>query len=71
LEARISAFFDDFPLELGQCPEDMEDELPAGGRGVDGLLQAPEADPAFAQVGDGGDEMLECSAKPVSPLTRR
>src|SRR5262245_37661965 len=31
---------DEIPLELGQGPEDVEDELPARCRGVDGFLEA-------------------------------
>src|SRR3954451_19392487 len=52
-------------VSLGQCPEDVEDELPAAGRRVDGLPQAPEAHAAVAQIGDRLDEMLETAAEPV------
>ena len=43
---------DDVPFELSQGAEDVEDRLPAAGRRVDGLLQAPEPHGAIAQVGD-------------------
>src|SRR4051794_32044051 len=56
---------DDVPLELGQGAEDVEDELAAARRRVDGLLQAPEAHAAMAQVGDCLDEVLEAASEPV------
>jgi len=36
-ESCLSALLDDVPVELGQSPENMEDELSAGGRCVDPL----------------------------------
>src|SRR4051794_13648307 len=47
-ETREGPLPDDVPLELGQGPEDVEDELPARGRRIDGLLQAQEAHLALA-----------------------
>ena len=46
-------------------PGSVEDELPAARRRVDGLLQAPEAHTAMAQVGDCPDEVLEAASEPV------
>jgi hypothetical protein len=38
VEAGEGPLPDEDPLELGQRPEDVEDELPAAGRRIDGLL---------------------------------
>jgi hypothetical protein len=46
------AFADQVAFELGQSGEDVEDELAAGGGGVDCLLQAAESDPTVGQAGD-------------------
>ena len=51
------AFADQVAVELGQGGEDVEDELAAGGGGIDRFLQAPEAD---AAVGQAGDELARC-----------
>ena len=67
MESSVSAFSDNFPLELGQGPKDMEDELAARGRGVDVLLQAFETDILLAQVRDGGYELLERAPEPIQP----
>src|SRR5260221_89039 len=56
LEPSNGTLSDDFPLELGQGREDMEDELAAGGRGVYVFLQAHEPDLVIAQLRDGGNE---------------
>ena len=53
------AFADEVAFELGQGGEDVEDQLAAGGGGVDCLLEAPEPDAALSQFGDGVDEMPE------------
>ena len=45
-ETRPGALADQVALELGQGGEDVEDQLAAGRRGVDMLLQALEADAA-------------------------
>jgi hypothetical protein len=45
--------------------EDVEDELAAGGGGVDRLLEAAEPDAALSQAGDGVDQMSEGAAEPV------
>ena len=49
------AFADEVAFELGQGGEDVEDELAAGGGGVDRLLEAAEPDAAVGQAGDGVD----------------
>jgi hypothetical protein len=43
----------------------MEDELAAGGGGVDCLLEAAEPDAALGQTSDGVDQMAQRSAEPV------
>ena len=48
----LGALADDVALKLSKGTEDVEDELPAAGRGVDLLGQALEADPPLLQSGD-------------------
>ena len=43
----------------------MEDELAAGGGGVDRLLERPEPDAALGQAGDGVDQMAQGAAEAV------
>src|SRR4051794_41377724 len=43
-KAGVGALPDEIPLELGQCPEDMEDELAAAGGGVQLFLERAETD---------------------------
>jgi hypothetical protein len=43
----------------------VEDELAAGGGGVDCLLQAAEPDAAVGQAGDGVDQVAQGAAEPV------
>jgi hypothetical protein len=64
-QAGGGAFADEVALELGQGGEDVEDELAAGGGGVDRLLQAAEPDATLSQVGDGVDQVPERSAEAV------
>jgi hypothetical protein len=59
------AFADEVAFELGQGGEDMEDELAAGGGGVDGLLEAAQSDAAVGQAGDGVDQVAEGAAEAV------
>ena len=59
------AFADEVAFELGQGGKDMEDELAAGGGGVDRLLQAAESDAAVGQAGDGVDQVAEGAAEAV------
>ena len=59
------AFADEISFELGQGGKDVEDELAAGGGGVDRLLEAAEADAALGQAGDGVDQMPQRPSKPV------
>jgi hypothetical protein len=49
----------------------VEDELAAGGGGVDGLLEASEADSALRQAGDGVDQVPERAAEAVEFQTTR
>jgi hypothetical protein len=64
-QACLGALPDDVPLELRQGAEDVEDELPPGGGGVDLLGEALEADALGVQGGDGLDEVPERAAKPI------
>jgi hypothetical protein len=43
----------------------MEDELAAGGGGVDRLLEAAEPDPTLGEFGDGVDQVAEGAAEAV------
>jgi hypothetical protein len=65
VQAFMSAFDDELTNELGQGGEDMEHEPPAGGSGVQGLVQALEAHAAAAQISDQGDEVLQGAGEPV------
>jgi hypothetical protein len=49
----------------------VEDQLAAGGGGVDLLLEAPEPDAALSQAGDGVDQMPEGAAEAVEFQTTR
>jgi hypothetical protein len=59
------ALADEVAFELGQGREDVEDELAAGGGGVDRLLQAAEPDAAPGQAGDGLDQVPQGAAEAV------
>jgi hypothetical protein len=59
------ALTDQVAFELGQGGEDVEDELAARRGRVDGFLQAPEADPALSQAGDGVDQVPQGAAEAV------
>jgi hypothetical protein len=54
-QARGRALADEVAFEFGQGGEDVEDELAAGGGGVDRLLEAAKPDPLLCQPGDGVD----------------
>jgi hypothetical protein len=51
------AFADQVAFELGQRGEHVEDQLAAGGGGVDRLLQAAEPNTAIGQSSDGVDQV--------------
>ena len=59
MEACLGPLSDQVPLELAQRGEDVEDQLAARGRGVDGLLKAAKADLLVLQVRHRLDEVLE------------
>ena len=65
LEAGFGAFADESAFELCEGSEEVEDEPPAARISVDGLLQAPEAYAAGAEVLGPGDEVLERTAEAV------
>src|SRR3954470_11405345 len=67
LQTCMGALHDEIPLELCQGPEDMEHELAATGRGVDLLLERPEADALLLQLSHGLDQMGEGATQPVQP----
>jgi len=48
-----------------QGGDHVEGQLPAGGGGVDRLLQAAEPDPALGQARDGVDQVPQRPAQPV------
>jgi hypothetical protein len=43
----------------------VEDQLAAGGGGIDRLLQAAEPDAAVSQLSDGVDQVAQGAAEPV------
>jgi hypothetical protein len=49
----------------------VEDQLAAGGGGVDRLLERPEPDAALGQAGDGVDQMAQGAAEASSFHTTR
>jgi hypothetical protein len=59
------AFADQVAFQLGQGGEHMEDELPAGGGGVDRLLQAPEPDTTVGELTDGVDQVAQRAPEAV------
>jgi hypothetical protein len=63
--SRGGAFADEVAFELGQGGEHVEDELAAGGGGVDRLLEAAEPDPALSQAGHGVDQVAKGPAEAV------
>jgi hypothetical protein len=69
-QPRRRALADQVTFKLGQRSEDVEDELAAGGGGVDGLLEAAEPNPAVGQAGDGVDQVPQGPAEPVQLQTR-
>lgn len=66
-QARAGAFGDDRALELGQCPENVEDQPPAGSFGIDGLGQRTEAAAHLPEPGNQADKVAERPAQPVKP----
>jgi hypothetical protein len=61
----VGADDDEFADELGEGGKDVEDQPPAGGGGVELLVQGGEADLAALEVGDHGDEVFHGAAVPV------
>ncbi|KWX05457.1 hypothetical protein TH66_01775 [Carbonactinospora thermoautotrophica] len=64
-QAFVGGLDDEFADELGQGGEDVEDQPAAGGGGVQGLVQALEADAAAEQVRDQGDQVGQGAGEPV------
>jgi len=67
LEPGDGPFPDELPFEVGQRAEDREDEAPAGGGGVDGLGQGPEAHSPALELVDRGEQVRQGPAEPVQP----
>ena len=63
--AREGAFPDELTLELGQGPEDVEDQPATWPAGVDRLGEAHERHPTSLQVPDDLDEVLEGPSEAV------
>src|SRR5689334_18311951 len=63
--ALASAGHDQLADELRQGGEDVEDQPPAGGGGVQVLVQGAEPDAAAAQVTHGGDKVVQAAGEPV------
>ncbi len=61
----VGALHDQLADELSEGGEDVEDETAAGGSGVEGFLQGPEADAAATQIGDDRDEVGQRAGEPV------
>src|SRR5207248_7586126 len=65
VEAGPGPLADEVPLELGQGREHVEDQLPAAGRRVDALLQAPEADLPLLELPHGVDQVPNAASQAV------
>ena len=63
----MGALADQIALELGQGPEDVEDELAARRGGVDLLGQTLEADPPLRKRGDDLDQVLQRTPQAIEP----
>src|SRR5215210_5885271 len=61
----LGALADDVALELRKGTEDVEDELPAAGRGVDLLGEALEADALAVKLPDRLNQMREGAAEAI------
>ena len=59
LETGTCPLADQVPLELGQRAEDVEDQMLAGGGGVDGVNQCAEARCPHLHIFGGGDELAD------------
>src|SRR4051812_17611966 len=59
LQSCMGSLPDEVPLKLRQGAEDVEHQLAATGRGVDLLLQGPEAHASRLELPDGLDQMRE------------
>jgi hypothetical protein len=59
VQALAGALDDQLADELGQGREHVEDQPAARSGGVQRLVQGPEPDPAAAQSGDDGDQVLQ------------
>lgn len=64
-QSRMRPLLDQVALELRQRTKDMEDELAAGGGGIDLLGETFEANSPPLQLGDGLDQVLERAAQPI------
>ena len=65
VQALACALDDQLADELGQRGEDVEDQPAAGGGGVQGFVQALEADTASAQRADDCDQVGQGPGQPV------
>jgi len=64
-QALVGVGDDDGANELGERGEDMEDEHPAGGGGVQLLVQGLESDVHALELADDADEVFQTAAEPV------
>jgi len=64
-QAGAGALADELALELRERAEDVEDELPAGARGVDRLGEEAESDLSLLEELNEVDEVAEAAAQPI------
>src|SRR3954464_1312161 len=57
LKSCVGPLLDDAPLQLRQCPKNVEDQFSTGGCRINVLGQALKADLAVIQLSDTGDEV--------------
>ena len=66
-QAGLSALPNEVAFKLGDRPEDLEDQIAAGGGRVDRLCDAPEAHASHPEILDGGNQVGKRPSKPIQP----
>ena len=64
-QAVFGALRDQAPLEMGNGPEDVEDQLTCRGCGIDPLFEADQPDVLLFQVFDCFQEFFERAPEPI------
>jgi hypothetical protein len=67
LQASLRALADELTLELRDGAEDVEHQPAGGGRGIDPLREAAEAELPLLELADQIDQMPQRPAEPIQP----